>query len=168
MKIECRGSGINGGWEVYEGERALPIEEVKKAAQKLVQEAKDCVVVTIDSDGMPCAKAMFLAKSLDISRLWFSTNTSSRRVNQIKNNPTMTVYIYNSKTIEGLMLSGKAYVEEERKYREWLWDESSIEYYPGGIDDPDYCVMGFEARLADYYHGGYTTTFEVIPSEKTL
>ena len=87
-----------------------------------------------------------------LKEFWFSTNTSSKRVNQLKLNNKTCVYFVDFETWEGLMLIGKTEIKRDRASREMRWNEGSERYYPLGIDDPDYTVLHFTAESGDYYH----------------
>jgi general stress protein 26 len=35
--------------------------------------------------------------------------------------------------------------------KEMIWRDGDDVYYPGGVTDPDYCVLRFTAELGRYY-----------------
>lgn len=41
-------------------------------------------------------------------------------------------------------------VHTDRAHREMLWHDWDVKYYPGGVDDEDYCVVEFLADGARY------------------
>lgn len=133
--------------------------QVMDQVMDLVHGARTIVVNSVDDHGYPQAKQMFKLKHDGLKTFWFSTNTSSMRVQQFKNNPKASLYFVGARN--GLMLVGEMEICRDRASREELWDETSIEYYPLGIDDPDYSVLKFTARTGNYYINLMKYTFDV-------
>lgn len=106
----------------------------------------------VGSDGFPNIKAMLSDVNNGLREIWFSTNTSSKRVSQLKLNNKTAVYFVDFETWEGLMLIGKTEIKRDKETRKFRWREGSERYYPLGIDDPDYTVLHFIAESGDYYH----------------
>lgn len=158
MKAEAR-EWVMGKWKTLEfGEEV--VAEAHKVAETLIQEADVVVFITIE-DGIPIAKAMYPAYKDGISHIWFNTDATSKRLQQIKENPVATVYCYEKGKIEGLMLVGKAYVETEHIWRERLWKEDFKEGYVGGIEDSDYQVMRFDAEWCNCFSQSKSITFSL-------
>ena len=42
-----------------------------------------------------------------------------------------------------------------------LWFGDAEKYYPLGVEDPDYSVLGFTAERSNYYHGLNNISFEI-------
>ena len=140
-------------------------EEIKEAIEKsraLVERSNIAMVGTIGSDNFPNIKAMINAKYNDLREIWFSTNTSSNRISQIKVNNKASVYFVDFDNWEGLMLVGRMEIKRDKKSREMLWEDSCERYYPLGIDDPDYSVLHFTAEYGNYYKSPIKVNF-LIP-----
>ena len=140
-------------------------EELKEAIKKsieLVNRSNFAMVGTIGNDCFPNIKAMINAKHEGIKEIWFSTNTSSKRISQLKLNNKTCVYFVDFENWEGLMLVGKTEIKRDQESREMLWEEGCERYYPLGVDDPDYSVLHFVAEYGDYYKSPIKVTF-LIP-----
>ncbi|WNQ12112.1 pyridoxamine 5'-phosphate oxidase family protein [Paenibacillus aurantius] len=124
-------------------------EEVGNGISALVNEATTIMVSSVDEHGYPNTKQMFKMKHDGLETFWFSTNTSSMRVKQFQRNPHASLYFVGKSN--GLMLVGDMKVRQDRDSKEWLWVEGSEKYYPLGVEDPDYCVLEFVAKTANYY-----------------
>lgn len=133
----------------------------KEVLLALVDRTGSIVVCSQGKDGYPNAKAMLNLEHEDLKTFFFSTNLSARRTKVFKSNPKACIYIFDPKTFQGMMLSGDMNVCTDRATRERLWREGFEMYYPAGIDDPDYCVLRFEARAGNYYHGLNNFDFEI-------
>ena len=84
---------------------------------------------------------------------WFSTNTSSERVRQYRENSRACVYFYEQKPLrwQGVMLVGEMEVLEDAAVKEEVWRMRDRMYYPKGVTDPDFFVLKFTARRGKYY-----------------
>ena len=80
--------------------------------------------------------------------VYFSTNTSSHKLRQIKADPRVSVYYCNPGQFHGLMLSGDIEVIDDSALRQALWNEGWERYYPGGPDDPDHTVLRLRPKRA--------------------
>ncbi|MDD4032161.1 MAG: pyridoxamine 5'-phosphate oxidase family protein [Bacteroidales bacterium] len=148
---------IDGSWKKTEEDPDLIRQSIEKA-EKLLQRTKIVVFVSLDAQGNPMAKALLVAATKKLKHLYFSTNTSSRHIRQIRANPIATVYFFDPQTLEGVMLSGHATEEPDHTWREKIWED----YYTySGVDDPDYCILRFDAETGNYYQNLSNVSFDV-------
>jgi general stress protein 26 len=120
---------------------------------ELIKNSKIALVGSFDHEGFPNIKAMMNLESEGLKKIWFSTNTSSRRVTYLQNNPKACVYYVDSEKFMGLMLVGKIEVTQDDELRRRLWAEGCEVYYPLGVSDPDYSVFSFTAESGNFYQG---------------
>ena len=117
---------------------------------------------SVDADGFPNMKAMLPPRKREgIRAFWFTTNTSSMRAAQYRANPNACVYFYDKRFFRGVMLKGTIEVLEDTPTKEMIWREGDTMYYPGGVTDPDYCVLKFTAHSGRYYANFSSEDFEV-------
>jgi general stress protein 26 len=136
-------------------------EEAMAEGLQLIERSKICLLGTNGEDGFPNIKAVMNAKHAGINRIWFSTNTSSRRVQQLRNDNRACVYYVDEKDFKGLMLTGTIQILQDLKSRQMLWNDGDEKYYPLGVEDPDYTVLCFTAHNGNYYHKLRNVTFEI-------
>jgi general stress protein 26 len=129
---------------------------------KLVDKATICFLGTNGEDGFPRVKAMLNLKHEGLKKVWFSTNTSSKHVHQLKKDDRACVYYVNETNFQGLMLIGTMEILQDTASKKMLWSEGSEVYYPLGVEDPDYTVLGFTAQRGNYYHGLKNIDFEIV------
>lgn len=149
----------NGCWRPGPADPAL-LAECRQKAQELLERSKTVVFVYVDTRHRPIAKAMLAAAQKDLRQIWFSTNSSSQHVQHVRHDPGATVYAYDPQTYEGIMLTGRAQVEADRTWRSKIWQDGYEKHYTG-VDDPDYCILRFDAEWANYYQGTMNATFVV-------
>jgi general stress protein 26 len=118
----------------------------------LVSRSRIAMLTTIDGEGYPNTRAMIRMENEGLKTIWFSTNTSSRKIGQLASDPKACVYFVDFDKWMGLMLVGTAEILNDSESRNRLWREGYEKYYPGGVDDPDYSVLRFTAHRGRYYH----------------
>ncbi|NLM09538.1 MAG: pyridoxamine 5'-phosphate oxidase family protein [Clostridiaceae bacterium] len=79
----------------------------------------------------------------------------------IKKNPNASLYFYDEKTFEGLMLTGKAEVSYDNEKRKEFWNDEMLKYYPLGYNDPDFALIKFTASKGNHYQGLKNTDFNI-------
>ncbi|MBA7587398.1 hypothetical protein ES708_29427 [subsurface metagenome] len=136
-------------------------QEAINEGLKLIDQSKICLLGTNGEDGFPNIKAMMNIKHEGMKKIWLSTNTSSKRVQQLKKDNRASVYYVDESNFKGLMLTGTIQILQDLQSRQMLWDEGSEKYYPLGVEDPDYSVLYFTAHRGNYYHRLKNTTFEI-------
>ena len=136
-------------------------EEAVREALALVSRSGIAMVGTNGDNGYPNIKAMLKMENEGLNRIWFSTNTSSRRVGQLVQNSKTCVYFVDFEQWKGLMLVGDVEVLQDIESRQRLWREGFEKYYPLGVTDPDYSVLRFTAQWGNYYHALSNVTFEL-------
>jgi general stress protein 26 len=92
-------------------------------------------------------KALLSPRKRDgIKTFYFSTNTSSMRVKQCRENPNACLYFYRKGLIkyQGVMLIGKMEALEDKAIRQEMRRFGDKMFYPQGVSDPDYCDLRTE------------------------
>jgi len=123
---------------------------------ELIAQMADTLPVTyissVDDEGYPWTKAMLAPRVREgIKVFYFTTNTFSVRVAQYKANPKASIYFCDEKGFRALCLRGTMEVLTDATTKEMIWREGDTEYYPGGVTDPNYCVLRFTATDGRFY-----------------
>lgn len=129
---------------------------------KLVENSKIVMLGTNGSEGFPHIKAMLNLKHEGLKKIWLSTNTSSKRIQRLKEDKRACLYYVDEEDFKGLMLIGSIEILQDKESRELLWFPGCERYYPLGVDDPDYTVLCFTATQGNYYHRLINTDFQVV------
>ncbi|MDE6045705.1 MAG: pyridoxamine 5'-phosphate oxidase family protein [Alistipes sp.] len=109
-------------------------------------------VASVDAEGRPHVKAMLAPRVREGLRTFYlTTNTSSMRVGHFRRNPRAALYFCDEADFRGVELLGRMEVLEDAASRRLVWREGDTEYYPLGVDDPDYCVLRFTAAEGRAY-----------------
>ena len=131
---------------------------------KFIKHQKVAFICSVDEEGFPNVKAMLRPRKINgLRQFYFSTNTSSMRVKQYMNNPNASIYFYHKGLIKytGVMLIGKMEVLTDQKTKDMIWRKGDTMFYKGGVTDPDYCVLRFNAESGRYYCDLKTESFTI-------
>ena len=128
------------------------MKNAEKTIGNMIDKQKICFISSIDQDGYPNTKAMLQPRKREgIKVIYFSTNTSSMKVQSFKHNPKACVYFCDKRFYRGAMLKGTIEVLEDQASKEMIWKRGDTMYYKEGVTDPDYCVLKFTAISARWY-----------------
>jgi general stress protein 26 len=138
---------------------------IKDAAQtigNLIDKQSVSIISSVDDNGFPNTKAMLPPRKREgIKTFFFTTNTSSLRVSQYRENPKACVYFFDKRFFRGVMLVGMIEVLADAASKEMIWQEGDTMYYPKGVTDPDYCVLKFTAKTGRYYTDFSSENFNI-------
>ena len=130
----------------------------------LIDRAGVSYIGSVDGEGFPEMKAMLPPRRREgVRELWFTSNTSSMRAAHYRENPKASAYFCDRRFFRGVMLKGHMEVLTSPEIKAEIWREGDERYYPGGVDDPDYCVLHFTAFSGRYYSSFHS---EDLPVEK--
>lgn len=132
--------------------------------EKFIDKQKVSFICSIDEENHPNVKAMLKPRKRNgLKEFYFSTNTSSMRVKQYKNNPNASIYFYHKGLLKyvGVMLKGKMEVLTDQEIKNLIWQKGDIIFYKKGVTDPDYCVLKFTTENGRYYCDLKTENFDI-------
>ena len=136
-------------------------EEAIREALALASRSNIVMLGTNGDNNYPNIKAMIKMENEGLNRIWLSTSTSSKRVDQLVRNSKACVYFVDFEQWMGLMLVGDVEVLQDMESKQRLWREGFEKYYPLGVTDPDYSVLRFTVQWGNYYHALSNVTFEL-------
>lgn len=138
------------------------MRDLEAAVGGLIDRAGVAIISSVDGDGFPNSKAMLPPrKRVGIANIYFTTNTSSMRVGQYLDNPRACAYFFDGRFFKGVMLRGLMEVLHDEASKRAIWRDGDEVYYAGGVGDPDYCVLRFNAQDGRYYSNFRSESFEI-------
>ncbi len=124
----------------------------EQTMENLIDKQSICYVGSAAADGFPNVRAMFSPREREGIRIfYFTTTLSSRHAAQYRENPKACVYFCDRRFYRGVMLTGTMEVLTDDAVRRRIWRDGDTVYYPGGVSDPDYCVLRFTAEQGRFY-----------------
>lgn len=138
------------------------MRDTQQTIGNLIDKQSVAFISSLDGDGFPNTKAMLPPRTREgIRTFYFTTNTSSVRVAQYRENPKACIYFCDKRFFRGVMLKGVMAVLEDAASKEMIWRVGDTLYYPKGVTDPDYCVLKFTAQTGRYYTNFHSEDFLV-------
>ena len=135
---------------------------IKELIAQMADKQPIAYISSVDQEGFPWTKAMLKPRKREgIKTFYFTTNTFSIRVAQYKANPKASIYFCDAKGFKGMMLRGTMEVLTDAKSKEMIWHNGDEQYYPGGVTDPNYCVLKFTATDGRFYSDFYPRSFVI-------
>jgi general stress protein 26 len=141
-------------------------DSIRKDALELTLREKFVYVSTIDATGFPETRVMFnllknRAKALsegagkvprDFAN-YLGTNTSSKKISQIRKDSRVCLYYSDNRGFQGCMVRGRVSEVTDTAVRKAIWTPAWNMYYQGGIDGGDFSLLLFVPETVRYYHG---------------
>lgn len=104
------------------------------AAREMILSAKKCGVITQDEQGVPQVRTMDPFSPEDDFTVWLATHPNTRKVQQIKNNPNVTLY-YPDKNDKGYVtIHGVAELVNDQKEKDRRWKNEWKNFYANRTD----------------------------------
>lgn len=78
--------------------------------------------------------------------IYFTTNTSSRKIRQIRENKNVCLYFVLPQKFKGISAIGTIEEVTDMDMKKDFWQTGWLMYYHKGATDPDYTLMKFTSR----------------------
>ena len=135
---------------------------VKELIAQMADKLPIAYISSVDQEGFPWTKAMLKPRKREgIKTFYFTTNTFSIRVSHYKANHKASIYFCDAEGFKGMMLRGTMEVLTDAASKETIWRDGDTQYYPGGVTDPNYCVLKFTATDGRFYSDFYPRSFVI-------
>ena len=123
------------GFSQNEQSRDSLNKKLMKAAREIMNSVPNCALITLDQEGGARVGEMDPFPPEDDFTVWFGTNPLSRKVNQIKNDPRVTLYYANTDGSGYVMMYGIARIVDDKNEREKRWKIEWEAFYPNKPED---------------------------------
>ena len=125
------------------------MEELKRKAELLLEQCESVILASVDENGFPRPVPMSKVKADGISTIWFATGTYSDKTKHFLENPKAGVCF--QKEINSVVLTGDIEIVTDEAEKKALLQDWFIQHFPGGVDDPTYCVLKFTSKRVTYW-----------------
>ena len=113
-----------------EGVNEYTKEQLINAAREIIDSSATCTLITLDDENLPMVRIMDPFPPESDFTVWFGTNVKSRKVNQIKNNPNVTLYYQDIDASGYVVIHGTAQIIDDQKEKQTRWKDSWEDFYP--------------------------------------
>lgn len=129
----------------------------------LVKDIDFCMLTTVVENGHLHSRPMSSNGDIDSNgSLWFFTNASSHKVNQIEKLPKVNVSFADPDNQRYVSISGTAQLVRDRNKIDELWRPEFKMWFPKGKDDPDVALLRVSLEQAEYWDSPASTIGYVL------
>jgi general stress protein 26 len=121
---------------------------IQEQAVQMVETAQVITVASIDENGYPRLVAMVKLKDKN-GEIYFSTGTSTAKTAHFRANPKAGISIVEGEN--SVVYTGEMEIVTDQRVKESLWDDWMLPHIPGGVNDPQYCVLKFTPKSSTYW-----------------
>jgi len=100
------------------------------AAKEIMIASGSCALITLDNEGRARVRTMENIRPEADLTVWFVTNSKSRKVIQIKEDPRVTLYYLDGDASGYVMIHGIAQLVDNKMEKEKRWKDEWEAHYP--------------------------------------
>ena len=119
--------------KMFSQNTALNDQEEEKliiAAREIMEASGTCALITLDEELIPMVRIMDPFPPENDFTVWFGTKAESRKVNQILNNPDVSLYYQDSDASGYVVIHGKAQIIDDQIEKQKRWKDAWEDFYP--------------------------------------
>jgi general stress protein 26 len=115
--------------------------QVIAAARAIMQEARYCTLITLGLDGQPQARIVDpFAPDSDLT-IWVATNSLTRKVQELRRDPRVTLLYFNPTTFEYVTVLGTAVLDTDAGHKAAHWKAAWASLYKDQNRGEDYLLL---------------------------
>ena len=116
-------------------------DQVIAAAREIMIAARYCTLVTNGTDGQPQARIVDAFAPDSMLTVWIATNRLTRKVDEIRRDPRVTLMYFNPPTFEYVTVIGKAALDDEAAHKATHWKPVWSKLYKDEYRGDDYLLI---------------------------
>ena len=96
----------------------------KNEVFEFISQQKTAFIASVNEQGYPIVRAMLAPRKIENNQIYFSTNTSSKKIKQYLNNDKACVYFYKRGKFkyQGVCIIGEMEVCTDQPTKDMIWD----------------------------------------------
>lgn len=132
-------------------EKNLQSAQAIAKLKELIGDTGTCMLITSGKSGKHATRPMAVADTDEEGNLWFFANKQSNKIKDIEiDHHVQIVFAHPGKNIF-IDIHGRAGIVEDEQYIKDKWNPLVKAWFPGGISDPDLCLLKIKADEANYW-----------------
>lgn len=128
-------------------------------AGNLLNEVSILSLASINEDGYPRTCTITKLQSEGARKIYVCTGMDSKKTKHFRANPKASICYY--KDSDSVILLGAVNIVECMELKKTMWQDWLFEHIPGGVNDPNYCLLEFVSCEATMYIQGEFATMPV-------
>ena len=134
--------------------------DILSKAVALANECSEVILVSVGEDGRPRPCVLSKIRNDGIRTFHVATGLSGVKSQHFLKSAVAGACYWRGQ--DSVTLTGDAVVYSDADTRREAWQDWFIHHFPGGVDDPNYCVIEFTAREATIW---IDSEFVTLPIE---
>ncbi len=141
LSLACLGIVIPGAGQAPARPVAIPseqeVQEGRATRERILEVAREIMVasqypslITVDEDGRAQARPMDAFPPDEDFVVWLGTNPVTRKVEQIRREPRVTLYYFDPESLAYVTLTGTARIVDDPDAKATIWKEGWEAFYP--------------------------------------
>lgn len=124
------------------------MKSIEEKAAEIVANAQIITLASVDENGYPRPVTMVKLKD-ELGAIYISTGTSSAKTAHFKTNPKAGMSI--TEGCNSIVYTGDIEIVTDEAVKHSLWNDWMLEHFPGGKDDPEFCILKFTPKSHTYW-----------------
>lgn len=124
-----------------DSETSQEVPDVVAVAKQLMERARYCALVTTGPDGRAEARIMDAFSPEGDMTVWLATNAASRKVEQIRKSPRVTLFYWDKTSLGYVTLIGDASLVDDPAEKAKHWKEEWSDFYTDAYRGADYLLI---------------------------
>ena len=137
-----------------------PQEDMERKATELLDKTSLITLSSITSEGYPRSCILVKISTDGFRTIRVSTGNSSRKTREFLANSKASISY--GCGADGVTLIGNVRVLQDKAEKAQYWQPWMASHFPGGTDDPDFCVLEFTAHEATLWIENIFRTYSYL------
>lgn len=133
--------------------------EIIELSNRIAGNAKEAYIAVTDETGGPTVSTVSVVRTDGICRTWFATSLGANKARRLKACPKAGICFHVGD--DNVTLAGEARILTDPQIKKELWQDWFINHFPGGPEDPEYCIIEFTAKRASLWVKGQGDEFSM-------
>lgn len=121
----------------------MNVELITKA-EAIARNAEVASIANVDDKGYPRVSTISNLKTDGLRKVWFATGLGSSKVKFFRKDSKASVCYRDGGN--NVTLVGDVEIITSPELKEQLWQDWFIDHFPGGVQDPNYCILQFTTK----------------------
>lgn len=132
---------------------------IRDKADTLANDCKEAILVSVSEQGFPRPCVLSKIESDGINSFYVATGLTGVKCGHFKLNPKAGACFWRGQ--DSVTLTGSVAFVTDMATKKRLWLDWFIHHFPGGVDDPNYAVLRFDADEATIWIDSEFETIQV-------
>lgn len=122
---------------------------LKQKASEILDRCKVVNLASVTFDGYPRPVPVSKLKNDGIMHIWISTGSNSEKTKYFRKNKKAGLSFFEEGN--SVVLIGQVKIVTDIKIKRELFSDWMLAHFPRGVEDPEYCILEFEAEEATFW-----------------